>query len=254
LAAILTKVYNLADVYSTDYMLWYIREASVAVCVTNVPLIWPLLREWFSFLRQLSIVRTSDLPYYNASGPNSHDASRRASVPIEKHVQEVREMHNMKVQTPTMVERSAESDSSSSYTNEKHRRSSRAPSLEIADLPAYSSLRTLDLAFLRPKRERRHESPESDECVLCAQNFIQWGKGDIRTEITVDIEREGFHAKREAKYEKIERWLSKHSNTNSEGESQWNTRLRDGNTVEIEGGRNKKGFFSSRPSRSAGEE
>jgi len=44
-AAILTKVFNLSDVYSTSYMLWYIREASVATYVTNLPMVWPLLRE-----------------------------------------------------------------------------------------------------------------------------------------------------------------------------------------------------------------
>ena len=32
-------------------MLWYTREASVAVYVANLPLIWPLLREWFPSLR-----------------------------------------------------------------------------------------------------------------------------------------------------------------------------------------------------------
>lgn len=50
-AAILTKVYNLSDVYATTYMLWYVREASVAVYVANLPGIWPLLREHIRFLR-----------------------------------------------------------------------------------------------------------------------------------------------------------------------------------------------------------
>src|SRR5436305_1337919 len=40
IAAILTKVFNLSDVYSPNYMLWYVREASVAVYVSNLPLIW----------------------------------------------------------------------------------------------------------------------------------------------------------------------------------------------------------------------
>ncbi len=50
-AAILTKVFNLSDVYSTVYMLWYTREGSVAIYVANLPMIWPLLREWFPYLR-----------------------------------------------------------------------------------------------------------------------------------------------------------------------------------------------------------
>lgn len=53
-AALLTKVFNLTDVYSPRYMLWYVREASVAVYVSNLPMIWPLMREWFPALRQLS--------------------------------------------------------------------------------------------------------------------------------------------------------------------------------------------------------
>jgi hypothetical protein len=35
-------------------MLWYIRESSVAVWVTNLPLIWPLLRDTFPMLRSFT--------------------------------------------------------------------------------------------------------------------------------------------------------------------------------------------------------
>lgn len=41
-AAILTKYFNLSDLYSSEYMIWYVREASAAVCVSNFPLMWPL--------------------------------------------------------------------------------------------------------------------------------------------------------------------------------------------------------------------
>jgi hypothetical protein len=51
IAAILTKVYNLSNIYAPTYMLWYTREASVAVYVANLPGIWPLLREHIRFLR-----------------------------------------------------------------------------------------------------------------------------------------------------------------------------------------------------------
>lgn len=61
-AAILTKVFNLSDVYNVDYMLWYTREASVAVYVANLPLIWPLLREWIPFLRGTSKDNSYQLP------------------------------------------------------------------------------------------------------------------------------------------------------------------------------------------------
>ncbi|KAK1976199.1 hypothetical protein LZ30DRAFT_603949 [Colletotrichum cereale] len=52
-AALLTKIFNLRDPYSPGYMLWYIREASVAFYVSNLPLVWPLLREWFPWLRSM---------------------------------------------------------------------------------------------------------------------------------------------------------------------------------------------------------
>lgn len=54
IAALLTKVFNLTDVYDASYMLWYTREASVAVYMSNLPMIWPLLREWFPCLRALT--------------------------------------------------------------------------------------------------------------------------------------------------------------------------------------------------------
>lgn len=53
-AAILTKVFNLSNIWDPSYMLWYTREASVAVYVSNLPMIWPLLREYFPMLRALT--------------------------------------------------------------------------------------------------------------------------------------------------------------------------------------------------------
>lgn len=47
-AAILTKVYCLVpSLISYVYMNWYFREATVAMLVTNLPLIWSLLRDIF---------------------------------------------------------------------------------------------------------------------------------------------------------------------------------------------------------------
>jgi hypothetical protein len=54
LAAVLTKYFNLSNIWDPSYMLWYTREASVAVYVSNLPMIWPLLREWFPSLRALT--------------------------------------------------------------------------------------------------------------------------------------------------------------------------------------------------------
>ncbi|KAI1495986.1 hypothetical protein F5X99DRAFT_401749 [Biscogniauxia marginata] len=54
LAALLTKVFNLTNIWDPSYMLWYVREASVAIYVSNLPMMWPLLRDWFPFLRALN--------------------------------------------------------------------------------------------------------------------------------------------------------------------------------------------------------
>jgi hypothetical protein len=54
LAALLTKVFNLTNVWDPSYMLWYTREASVAIYVSNLPMIWPLLLEFFPVLRTLT--------------------------------------------------------------------------------------------------------------------------------------------------------------------------------------------------------
>src|ERR1700712_1442727 len=75
-AAILTKVFNLSNVYDTAYMLWYTREASVAVYVANLPMIWPLLREWIPYLRTgLTRSNDSELPRY-ASRSDPRSAAR----------------------------------------------------------------------------------------------------------------------------------------------------------------------------------
>ncbi|KAF9890787.1 hypothetical protein FE257_005357 [Aspergillus nanangensis] len=51
-AALLTKVYCLVpSLISYVYMNWYFREATVAILVTNLPLIWSLLRDVFPALR-----------------------------------------------------------------------------------------------------------------------------------------------------------------------------------------------------------
>lgn len=45
-------------------MLWYTREASVAVYVANLPLIWPLLREWTPSLRGTKKYNSYQLPVH----------------------------------------------------------------------------------------------------------------------------------------------------------------------------------------------
>lgn len=51
-AAVLTKIYCLVpSLISYIYMNWYFREATVAILVTNLPLVWSLLRDVFPGLK-----------------------------------------------------------------------------------------------------------------------------------------------------------------------------------------------------------
>ncbi|KAF2139791.1 uncharacterized protein K452DRAFT_274234 [Aplosporella prunicola CBS 121167] len=49
IAAILNKYYNFALPGQTVYMLWYIRECSTSIFVSNIACWWPLLRKLFKF-------------------------------------------------------------------------------------------------------------------------------------------------------------------------------------------------------------
>ncbi|KAJ5091179.1 hypothetical protein NUU61_006049 [Penicillium alfredii] len=106
IAAILTKVYCLVpSLISYVYMNWYFREATVAILVTNLPLIWSLLRDVFPALKSWTggskrgtdryksgpwASKASDLRPY---GPSSQlrsgefgmqDMGRSATVPPQK--------------------------------------------------------------------------------------------------------------------------------------------------------------------------
>ncbi|KAL2871930.1 uncharacterized protein BJX67DRAFT_376782 [Aspergillus lucknowensis] len=111
-AAILTKVYCLVpSLISYVYMNWYFRESTVAVLVTNLPLIWSLLREVFPAFkswtggskratdRYRSGAWNSKASGYRNYGPPSHlksgddfhmpDYNRSVVVTPQKHVSNV---------------------------------------------------------------------------------------------------------------------------------------------------------------------
>lgn len=56
IAALLTNAFNLSNVWDPQYVHWYVREASVAINVSNIPAVWPLLRDWVPCLRYLYAV------------------------------------------------------------------------------------------------------------------------------------------------------------------------------------------------------
>jgi hypothetical protein len=87
IAAILTKVFNLSNIWDPTYMLWYTRESSVAVYVSNLPLIWPLLRDWFPSLKRFTPGnRSSEREKRSGYGVNSHTGGSRTKTIAERHV------------------------------------------------------------------------------------------------------------------------------------------------------------------------
>ncbi|KAF2840341.1 hypothetical protein M501DRAFT_1015400 [Patellaria atrata CBS 101060] len=153
IAAILTKVYNLSDVYDTAYMLWYTREASVAVYVANLPMIWPLLREWFPFLRTISSSGTkrSYLPHYGDENERSRTGHRKGD-----------------------------------GTQGSHRLSYLQPG--HTQIFAVSKEEGKKFEFgLSGFGGRRPGTPESDERALDGGRGL-WGKGEIVAQTTIEVE------------------------------------------------------------------
>lgn len=77
-SAILTKVYCLVpNLISYVYMNWYFREATVAILVTNLPLVWSLLRDVFpNILRSWTGGSKKASDRYYPSTPWSNTKSR----------------------------------------------------------------------------------------------------------------------------------------------------------------------------------
>lgn len=68
-------------------MLWYTRESSVAVYVSNLPLIWPLLREWFPLLRRFTPGnKTTSRDKQNGYGLSSGTGRPRTTIIAGRHI------------------------------------------------------------------------------------------------------------------------------------------------------------------------
>ncbi|RPB05133.1 hypothetical protein L873DRAFT_1757933 [Choiromyces venosus 120613-1] len=81
LAAILNKYYNFSNPFTTIYMLWYIREASTAVYVSNLPMLWPLFRRVFNIgtFQERSTPKYDTQPLSNLSKKKSTQTSLAGS-------------------------------------------------------------------------------------------------------------------------------------------------------------------------------
>ncbi|QDS71908.1 hypothetical protein FKW77_000396 [Venturia effusa] len=81
-AAILTKVYCLVpSLISYQYMNWYFREATIAMLVTNIPLMWSLVRDIFPGLKRW--INDSMGDYEAHPWLKNTSSARRSRVPRE---------------------------------------------------------------------------------------------------------------------------------------------------------------------------
>lgn len=78
-AAIITKLYCLVpSLISYDYIKWYFREASVAVYVTNLPAVWPLILWVFPGLGKWSTQSQAKENSHRYKNSKSSKSSRSA--------------------------------------------------------------------------------------------------------------------------------------------------------------------------------
>ncbi|KAI1847906.1 hypothetical protein JX265_001912 [Neoarthrinium moseri] len=65
ISAILNKAYTFGDPYGSEWIYWYIREASTAIIVANLPFTWTLLQRAFN-LRSFNGKSTGNTPAANS--------------------------------------------------------------------------------------------------------------------------------------------------------------------------------------------
>ncbi|OGM46612.1 hypothetical protein ABOM_004666 [Aspergillus bombycis] len=78
LMAALNKYYNFSNLTNARFLKWYVAEVATAVYVSNVPLLWPLLRQVFRCLR--STVHSN----YPPGAPKS-SGPQRGLAPLHSH-------------------------------------------------------------------------------------------------------------------------------------------------------------------------
>lgn len=101
IAALLTKVFNLSNVWDPSYMRWYARESSVAIYVSNLPMIWPLIREWFPWLgglksNQSPATNPYAYPTTNRSGNHvSNIATGVTGIPLSRRLRSYKDRNSL---------------------------------------------------------------------------------------------------------------------------------------------------------------
>ncbi|KAN0090605.1 hypothetical protein V8E51_019184 [Hyaloscypha variabilis] len=80
ICACTSKYFTFKNIWDDSYQFWYLREASIAMYVTNLPYVWSLARQTFRVLRSTEAVTEdkSDAPYGTGRMSNPHSKTGRS--------------------------------------------------------------------------------------------------------------------------------------------------------------------------------
>ncbi|KAH8690293.1 hypothetical protein BGW36DRAFT_401654 [Talaromyces proteolyticus] len=76
ICAIVSKYFTFRDIFDTSYQFWYLREASVAIYISNLPYIWSFFRRTIRFLRASTAVNNIT----NSTTKNTSSSQRRHNI------------------------------------------------------------------------------------------------------------------------------------------------------------------------------
>jgi hypothetical protein len=173
--AILTKVFNLSNVWDPSYMLWYTREASVAVYVSNLPMIWPLLRQWFPFLRNLTPGNRTTSANRGYGNSSSRGHGNNIKLTSQSHT-----ITGSSMQKPNFVKRMSNGVTT---TISKNRATTTLTSVDSGD--------ELDFIHNKDSQERINNlSEERDSYSREGNSNELTGKGGITKSTTIQVHEE----------------------------------------------------------------
>ncbi|RHZ64606.1 uncharacterized protein CDV56_109323 [Aspergillus thermomutatus] len=119
-AAVLNKIYCLVPaLISYVYMNWYFREATVAILVTNLPLVWSLLRDVFPALKSWTGGSKRGTDRYRSGPWTSKGSGLRAYGPASQLRSGDYNMHDYTTSHSTAMHQKAVSDVSVNQSDER---------------------------------------------------------------------------------------------------------------------------------------
>ncbi|KAE8352504.1 hypothetical protein BDV28DRAFT_148963 [Aspergillus coremiiformis] len=89
LCATLSKVYSFKDPFGPEWLFWYVREASTAACVANIPNCWSLVRRVFHLGSWTGSLHSKHRTHHyirSEYGTGTHSRTRKGATAPRKNV------------------------------------------------------------------------------------------------------------------------------------------------------------------------